>query len=245
MYKLLFLLFFCALIACGEGQKLPFRSGKILSAQVSGKKPEIASDKQKDTPGGVWAELVIQLNPGRKLGSMDYYIEWNGKKYPCRAIARNNDRYDADVWEISDPLDSDKIRMLFNPPRIAEGPVVYEVKFAFRDTLPYPKVPFKDMGSEAFTPASSIPAEGVMGASSVVSAAPASADSAEKEQKEEGAEKKNEASAETKAPQSGKPQNSAGKTPAKTPAKGAAKTSVKAPAKTPAKGAPAPRKSGK
>ncbi len=162
MYRLLFLLFFSALILSGADKTVPFRSGKILSAQVSSRKPEIASDRQKDTPGGVWAEVVVKLNPGRKLGSMDYYIEVNGKKYTCRAIARNNDKYDADVWEISDPLDSDKIRMLFNPPRVSGDSIEYEIKFAFRDTISYPKVRFKNMESEEFTPASGIPAEGAM-----------------------------------------------------------------------------------
>ena len=162
MYRLLFLLFFSVLILSGADKTVPFRSGKILSAQVSSKKPEIASDKQKDTPGGVWAEIIVKLNPGRKLGSMDYYIEVNGKKYTCRAIARNDDKYDADVWEISDPLDSDKIRLLFNPPRVNGDSIEYEIKFAFRDTLSYPKVMFKNMESGEFTPASGIPAEGVM-----------------------------------------------------------------------------------
>lgn len=174
MYRLLFLLFFAVLVVNGADNKtVPFRSGKILSAQVSSKKPEIASDKQKDTPGGVWAEVVIKLNPGRKLGSMDYYIEVDGKKYPCRAIARNDDRYDADVWEISDPLDSDKIRMLFNPPRVDGNSAQYEMKFAFRDTISYPKVTFKNMESGEFTPASKIPEEGVMDGSAPAPAAPA------------------------------------------------------------------------
>lgn len=161
MYKLLFLFFFSALILTGADKTVPFRSGKILSAEVSSRKPEIASDKLKDTPGGVWAEVIIKLNPGRKLGSIDYYIEVDGKKYPCRAIARNDDKYDADVWEISDALDSDKLRMLFNPPRASGDKVEYEIKFTFRDTLSYPKVAFKNVESE-FTPASRIPAEGVM-----------------------------------------------------------------------------------
>ena len=173
MYRLLFLLFFSALILTAADKTVPFRSGKILSAQISTRKPEIASDKQKDTPGGVWAEIIVKLNPGRKLGSMDYYIEVDGKKYFCRAIARNDDKYDADVWEISDPLDSDKIRILFNPPRTSGDSIEYEIKFAFRDTIPYPKVTFKNMESEKFTPASGIPAEGVMGGPAPAPAAPA------------------------------------------------------------------------
>lgn len=196
MYRLLFLLFFSVLILNGADKTVPFRSGKILSAQVSSKKPEIASDKQKDTPGGVWAEIIVKLNPGRKLGSMDYYIEVNGKKYTCRAIARNDDKYDADVWEISDPLDSDKIRLLFNPPRVSGDSIEYEIKFAFRDTLSYPKVTFKNMESGEFTPASGIPAEGVMGNAAPAAPAPAAPEEGEA------------VPAENKAPEAGKKQSS-------------------------------------
>jgi len=159
MLKLFFLLMVSVAVVRGAEGTVPFRSGKILSAEVSSQKPEIASSKVKDTSGGVWLELVIKLNPGRTIGRFDYNIEVNGQKYPSRAVARNQERYDEDIWEITDPLENDRFRILFNPPKSPNE--TYKLT-TYRSKPEYPEITAKDKGSDSFTPVSEIPETGAM-----------------------------------------------------------------------------------
>lgn len=160
MKKVLFFLMFSAMILSAAEGTLPFRYGNILSAESSSRKPSIASSKRKDISGGIWVEIIIKLHPGRTIGSFDYELESNGVKYPCRAIARNQEAYNEDSWEISDYSENDKFRILFNPKKSNSGK--YRLR-TYRPNPEYPEFKLKEKGSEGFTPVADISDKGVMG----------------------------------------------------------------------------------
>ena len=157
--NLFFLSMLSALLLSAEGT-VPFRYGKILSAESSSRKPSIASKKMKDTSDGIWVEIVIQLYPGRTIGSFDYELESNGVKYPCRAIAKNQESYDENVWEITDTSENDKFRLLFNPKKSSSGK--YRLR-TYRPNPVYPEFELIDKKGESFTPVENISDKGVMG----------------------------------------------------------------------------------
>lgn len=158
--KILFMTMVSLLFLSAEGETLPFRYGKILSAESSSRKPSVSSAKRKDIYGGIWVEIVIALTPGRTIGCFDYELESDGVKYPCRAVARNQEGYDEDVWEITDPSEKDKFRILFNPKKSTTGK--YRLR-TYRPSPSYPEFTVKDKKDEEFTPVSMIPDEGVFG----------------------------------------------------------------------------------
>ena len=161
MKKVLFsLMMLSALFLSAAEGTLPFRYGKILSAESSSRKPSIASKKMKDTSDGIWVEIVIQLYPGRTIGSFDYELESNGVKYPCRAIAKNQESYDENVWEITDTSENDKFRLLFNPKKSSSGK--YRLR-TYRPNPVYPEFELIDKKGESFTPVENISDKGVMG----------------------------------------------------------------------------------
>lgn len=157
--NLFFLSMLSALLLSAEGT-VPFRYGKILSAESSSRKPRIVSNKMKDTSGGIWVEIVIRLYPGRTIGTFDYELESNGVKYPCLAIARNQESYNGDIWEITDISEKDKFRLLFNPKKSRSGK--YRLR-TYRPNPVYPEFELTDKEGKSFTPAADIPDNGVMG----------------------------------------------------------------------------------
>ncbi len=158
---ILLLLLFLPLFAGAAGKSVDFRAGTILSAEVSTKKPAIASDKGKDIPNGVWAEVVVKLHPGRSIGVYDYVLQSGDQEFPCRAIALNSEPYDASRWEIRDAGNS-KCRLLFQPARPEEGKEFeyrLTVKLIDSDSNPPPLL-FRNREKEAFTDPAAIPETG-------------------------------------------------------------------------------------
>ena len=163
MKKILLVLFVLPLFAGGAEKSMPFRAGTILSAEVSTQKPSIASDTGKDTPDGIWAEVVVQLHPGRSIGIYDYVLTAGDREFPCRAIALNSDPYDASRWELRDTGNA-KCRLLFQPARPEDGKTFeysLKVKLIESSSNP-PPLFFRDQKGEAFTDPSAIPETGLL-----------------------------------------------------------------------------------
>lgn len=161
--KVLLLLVFSVFLADGAEKSVNFRAGKILSAEVSSKKPAIASDRQRDTANGVWAQVVVRLNPGRTIGTGDYVLAADGREFPCRAVALDDAAYDASRWEWKEPGEA-KCRLLFNPARPDDGKTFeYQLKVKLiESSYNPPAIFFTDKKDDGFTEVSKIPDDGML-----------------------------------------------------------------------------------
>ncbi len=154
------LMIFSVFLANSAEKTAKFRAGKILAAEVSSKKPEIASNKQHNTANGIWAQVVIKLNPGRSIGTYDYVLVADDNEFPCRAVAMNDDEFDASKWELKE-AGGQKCRLLFNPERSGDGKYQLKVKLV-ESSYNQSAIFFTDKKDADFTEASKVPDEGML-----------------------------------------------------------------------------------
>lgn len=70
---------------------VPFRVGKIYSAEITNKQPDIEQGESKyDKPeweNPLWVEVIVQFNDSRVLSRFDYaLVSSSGTEYPCMCV---------------------------------------------------------------------------------------------------------------------------------------------------------------
>jgi len=181
-----------------------FRSGTILSAEVSTMKPDICDESPyelyKTLPDLAWAEIVFKLDKGRSLSSSDYVLVAEGVEYKCLAIAEDDRVYSVKDWIFDKTNMFGYYRMVFPiqmPP--AGKPLDFELRFKlFSSPMTDVPVRFRSMGALPFTEVNKIPLDGILGLSLADlkpkrAAAAAPAPEAKKEEPKKEEPKKDEA----------------------------------------------------
>lgn len=149
---------------------LPFRSGEILSAELSTAKPGIANEDPLAFPLSfdrrIYAELVVKIAPGRGISIHDYALEAFGVAYPCIALRAGDNAFNADVWEVRRANANEKYTLLFVLDATLVGltpeqTLTLQAQFPPKDRADQP-VPFTNLKNRSFTPPRSIPNSGNM-----------------------------------------------------------------------------------
>jgi len=148
-----------------------FRSGTILSAEISTNKPDICDESPyelyKALPDLAWAEIVFKLDKGRSLSSSDYVLVAEGVEYKCLAIAEDDRVYSVRDWVFDKTNMFGYYRMVFPiqmPP--AGKPLDFDLRFKlFSSPMTDVPVRFRNMGALPFTEVSKIPLDGILGLS--------------------------------------------------------------------------------
>jgi len=162
-------LLLCAAAPLGAAT-LPFRSGKILAAELSTSKPEIANEDSLAFPlpfaRRIYAEMVVKAAPGRGLSIHDYSLLAYGRGYPCIALRSGDAGYDARVWEVKRADPNRKYTLLFvlDATLVGLGPkeiLVLRSLYPPKSRADVP-VPFKNLGESGFPSPDSIPDDGIM-----------------------------------------------------------------------------------
>lgn len=94
-----------------EPRIVPFRVGRIYSAEITNKQPDIEQgDSEYDKPeweNPLWAEVIVQYDDTRALSRFDYtLVSSSGVEYPCMCVKvvslRNPRIYSLkpDAWKI-------------------------------------------------------------------------------------------------------------------------------------------------
>ena len=157
----------------GKVTLVPFRAGKILSAEITKVKPQFDVESPFDQPAvdnPAWVELIVKLDSGRTVSRFDYELVGTAGNYACFAVAEGADGYSVDVekWTVKKPHPLKYYRLLF-PVKQEEFagavkdliPVTLRVKL-FETTLPGAEFKVRVMpDGHGFTRVSSIRPEGI------------------------------------------------------------------------------------
>ena len=157
----------------GKVTLVPFRAGKILSAEITKVKPQFDVESPFDQPAidnHVWVELIVKLDSGRTVSRFDYELVGTAGNYACFAVAEGADGYSVDVekWTVKKPHPLKYYRLLF-PVKQEEFagavkeliPVTLRVKL-FETALPGAEFKVRVMpDGHGFTRVSSIRPEGI------------------------------------------------------------------------------------
>lgn len=152
---------------------VPFRAGRILSAEITKTKPQFDVESPFDQPAvenPAWIELIVKLDSGRSVSRFDYELVGTAGNYACFAVAEGADGYsvDAEKWTVKKPHPLKYYRLLF-PVKQEEFagavkeliPVTLKVKL-FETALPGAKFKVRVMpDGRGFTRVSSIRPEGI------------------------------------------------------------------------------------
>ena len=152
---------------------VPFRAGKILSAEITKVKPQFDVESPFDQPAvdnPAWVELIVKLDSGRTVSRFDYELVGFSGTYACFAVAEGADGYsvDAEKWTVKKPHPLKYYRLLF-PVKQEEFagavkeliPVTLKVKL-FETALPGTEFKLRVMpDGHGFTRVSSIRPEGI------------------------------------------------------------------------------------
>ena len=157
----------------GKVTLVPFRAGKILSAEIAKVKPQFDVESPFDQPAvdnPAWVELIVKLDSGRTVSRFDYELVGTAGNYACFAVAEGADGYsvDAEKWTVKKPHPLKYYRLLF-PVKQEEFagavkeliPVTLKVKL-FETALPGAEFKVRVMpDGRGFTRVSSIRPEGI------------------------------------------------------------------------------------
>ena len=152
---------------------VPFRAGRILSAEITKTKPQFDVESPFDQPAvenPAWVELIVKLDSGRTVSRFDYELVGTAGNYACFAVAEGADGYsvDAEKWTVKKPHPLKYYRLLF-PVKQEEFagavkeliPVTLKVKL-FETALPGAEFKVRVMpDGRGFTRVSSIRPEGI------------------------------------------------------------------------------------
>ena len=171
--KFLFALLLTANVLCGAA--IEFRSGKLLCAELSSRKPSIRNfdaSIYKNLPAeAIYAAVTFKPDRDRRISIHDYGIDFYGTTYPCIAVRKNSEVFSGS-WREENTLiitdDKSTCTMLFILDAKEFGAdkktsVSLTLKALFPPAeLSQQKVDFKVIGSQSFTDPKKIPSSGLM-----------------------------------------------------------------------------------
>ena len=141
-----------------------FRSGEVLAAELSGRKPTVANLPQQETAQAtVFALVTVRLQPGRSISTEDYSLSALGETYRCIAVRENNGPFNAANWHRTGATPQKKYGMLFAL-QIPAGQNYRDIRFGLICNAPgkwtRTDLLFSDRGDRPFTAAGEIPDDG-------------------------------------------------------------------------------------
>jgi hypothetical protein len=170
LFSSILILLFASVVTADEGTSRRFCLGWIVSAEISSKpaivwnqNPYAFNDKFKRK---AYAVVVVKLDRDRTLSIYDFSLVAAGSKFPCVALRKGISDFNALTWQITDTLPEEAYSMLF----LIEYPdltTAKKIKLKLVYNLSRAQsveclVPFKNLNSGDFTPATNIPSEGVL-----------------------------------------------------------------------------------
>ena len=160
----LFLLFLLLAAGTLPAAVLPFRSGDVLSAELTTAEPKIenfnAADYNFKFVTKSYALVTVKLARGRTLSVHDFSLSLFGQKYPCVAIRSGDGSFDASKEMARDLASSPKYGLLFVVDGGAVGAdAIEKINLVANAPGTYPviKLPFTNLKNRPFSPASQIP----------------------------------------------------------------------------------------
>ena len=158
-------------VAAVMAENVPFRSGIILAAELSSAPQKILDFEEADYPNlpvgnRLYAAVTLKLCPGRQLSRHDYSLSITGSPNPCVAIRVDNGPWKSVSGDIEYAEPNKKYAMLFILDSHAAGMDDVE-KHGLKCNYPPAQVPetqfyFTNRRKQNFTPASKIPARGIV-----------------------------------------------------------------------------------
>ena len=170
MKKMLVMMSMLGFVMSAGAATLPFRSGEILSAELSTIRPRIMNEDPLAFPvefsQKIYAALIVKIENGRGISIHDYSLSAFGRNYPCIALRVGDGSFDAENWLVKRVDPNTKYTLLFvlDATRIGREK---EETLTLRAAFP-PKenanleVPFTNLGGRGFTMPRSIPNGGNM-----------------------------------------------------------------------------------
>lgn len=171
MKKILFFLSLLLTSSVLRADKIPFRSGILLAAELSSAAQKINDFDTEDYPGlpqtdRIYAAVTLNLFPGRQLSRHDYSLRVFGRDHKCAAIKVDNGPWVSVSGDIKYPEQNRKYAMLFIlDSRIAglKDKEVFSLKCNYPpEKYSETKIVFINRKQANFTPASRIPGTGMM-----------------------------------------------------------------------------------
>ena len=170
MKKMLFVLpALCVVLSAGAAT-LPFRSGKILAAELSTVKPRITNEDPLAFPvefgQKIYAAIVVKVDNGRGISIHDYSLTVFGRNYPCIALRVGDGNFDAENWLVKRADPNTKYTLLFvldatRVGREKDEALTLHAQFPPEESADL-EVPFTNLGSRGFTSPQSVPNGGSM-----------------------------------------------------------------------------------
>lgn len=147
-----------------------FRSGTILAAEISSKKPDIVIPNKYDSlpsySSPMYAVLYVKFDEGRAFSLYDYILSVSGKPYRCVAVAENSGTFNTDAWDLQKTDPSKIYRLLFVTESLPGQQIEYTLKFRlFQAPVSSTTVKFLNLENNRFSYFSEIPSSGMLGIS--------------------------------------------------------------------------------
>ena len=153
-----------------SAETVRFRSGRVLSAELSDQAPEIVPGNEYTAlelpTSRVYAAVTVKLDSGRNLSIYDYRLKTFGVTFPCVAIRSEGGKFSDAEWKI-DPADpTKKYTLLFivdgKQLNRGSGDETMTLISALSENNPLAETTlnFRRIGSRALTPPESVPERG-------------------------------------------------------------------------------------
>ena len=161
--------FLCAIIAfcvmlSAVGATVEFRSGTVLAAELSRKKPDVKLEND-NVANLIFARMVIRLAPERKMSVCDYELMAYGRSFKAIAVSVNNGKWLTDDSVLENFDGRTLVSVLFE----VDGSVIgksdvetLEVVASADRKAKHDIIKFKNIGDNKFSAVSAIPSSGKM-----------------------------------------------------------------------------------
>ena len=164
------MLLFAGVVTADDETSRRFCLGWIVSAEISYKPVSVwnqdthaFSDKFKEM---AYAVVAVKLDRDRTLSIYDFSLVVDDTKFPCVALRKGISDFNASTWQFTDTIAEEVYSILFivdypdlNSAKKIKLKLVYNLsKTSSVDYL----IPFKNLNSGDFTPATNIPSEGIL-----------------------------------------------------------------------------------
>ena len=154
---------FCVVLSA-VGATADFRSGTVLAAELSRKKPDVKLEND-NVANLIFARMVIRLAPERKMSVCDYELRAYGRCFKAIAVSVNNGKWLTDDSVVENIDGRTIVSVLFEVDGSVIGRSNVEtlevVASADRKAKP-DVIKFKNIGDNKFSVVSAIPSSGQM-----------------------------------------------------------------------------------